>query len=117
MRYMLLIWENETLSGAMTPAEREADLAAHVELADDLRRQGLLLGGDELLPSESAVTIRVRNGKAVSTDGPFAETREQIGGYYLVECDTLEQARAIAARIPTASTGVIEVRPIRDYDG
>lgn len=117
MRYMLLIWENEALSAVMTPAERDADIAEHIELAGNLRMNGSFLGGDELMPSDSAVTIRQRNGQTISTDGPFAETREQIGGYYLVECDTLEEACAIAARIPTARTGVIEVRPIRDHDG
>jgi hypothetical protein len=73
--------------------------------------------GDPLLPSETASTVRVRNGKAVTTDGPFAETREQLGGYYIVECETLEEACGYAARIPGARDGAIEVRPIMEFDG
>lgn len=114
MRYMLLIWENEAISAALSDAERDADIGEHVALADDLRRQGRFVAGDPLLPSETAMTLRVRDGKTITTDGPFAETREQLGGYYIVECDTLDDACAIAARIPTARNGAIEVHPIME---
>lgn len=116
MRYMLLIWENEAISAAQSETEHSADIAEHIALADDLRRHGRFVGGDPLLPSETAMTVRVRNGRTVSTDGPFAETREQLGGYYIVDCETLDEACAIAARIPTAREGAIEVRPIMDLD-
>ncbi|MFX3657996.1 MAG: YciI family protein [bacterium] len=117
MRYMLLIWENEAFSAAQTDAEREAVMAEYVAFTDDVRRQGVLVAGDPLLPSETAITVRHRNGQAVSTDGPFAETREQLGGYYIVDCETLEQACSLAARIPAARDGAIEVRPVMDMNG
>ena len=117
MRYMLLIWENEAISAAQTDAEREAVFAEYRAFTDDVRRQGVLVAGDPLLPSETAMTIRLRNGQAVSTDGPFAETREQLGGYYIVDCETLEQACSLAARIPAARDGAIEVRPVMDMNG
>lgn len=114
MRYMLLIWENEALSAARSAEEQQAVFAEYFKFTDDIRNKGVYRAGDPLLASESATTVRVRDGKTVSTDGPFAETREQLGGYYIVECDTLEEACGYAARIPTARDGAIEVRPIMD---
>jgi hypothetical protein len=117
MRYMLLIWENEAVSAAQSDAERQAVFAEYMTFTSDLRDKDVLRAGDPLLPSETASTIRVRGGKAVTTDGPFAETREQLGGYYIVECETLEEACGHAARIPGARDGAIEVRPIMEFDG
>lgn len=117
MKYMLLIWENEAITAAQSEAEREAVFGEYRTFTDDIRSRGVFQAGDPLLPSETATTVRVRNGKAVSTDGPFAETREQLGGYYIVDCETLEEACGYAARIPTARNGAIEVRPIMDFDG
>lgn len=117
MRYMLLIWENEAISAAQSDAEREAVFAEYMTFTRDIREQGVHRAGDPLLPSETAITVQVRDGRTVSTDGPFAETREQLGGYYIVEFDTLEQACECAARIPGARNGAIEVRPIMEFDG
>jgi hypothetical protein len=117
MRYMLLLWENEAISAAQSKEEREAVFAEYMAFTSDIRAKGVYQAGDPLLPSETASTVRVRNGKAVTTDGPFAETREQLGGYYIVECETLEEACGYAARIPGARDGAIEVRPIMEFDG
>ena len=116
MRYMLLIWENEAISAARTEAEQAAVFDEYRTFTADIRDKKVFRAGDPLLPSETASTVRVREGETVTTDGPFAETREQLGGYYIVECDTLEEACRYAARIPTARDGAIEVRPIMDFD-
>ena len=117
MRYLLLIWENEALSDARSDEERDAVFAESRALTREMRDRGVFQAGDPLLPSETAATVRVRSGETVTTDGPFAETREQLGGYYMVECETLEEACRWAARIPTARDGAIEVRPIMEIDG
>ncbi|HEX7036780.1 MAG TPA: YciI family protein [Pseudomonadales bacterium] len=117
MRYLLLIWENEALSAARSDQENEAVMAEYIALTRDMRERGVFRAGDPLLPSETATTVRVRKGETLTTDGPFAETREQLGGYYIVECETLEEACGWAARIPTARDGAIEVRPILEIDG
>lgn len=117
MRYMLLIWENEAITAAQTEAEQAAVFDEYRAFTTDIRDRGVYRAGDPLMPSETATTVKVRDGRTVSTDGPFAETREQLGGYYIVECDTLEEACGYAARIPTARNGAIEVRPIMEFDG
>jgi hypothetical protein len=114
---MLLIWENEALAAARSDAEQEAVFAEYRAFTTDIRDKGVFQAGDPLLPSETASTVRLRDGKTITTDGPFAETREQLGGYYIVECETLEEACGYAARIPTARDGAIEVRPIMEFDG
>ncbi|MEZ5560156.1 MAG: YciI family protein [Pseudomonadales bacterium] len=116
MRYLLLIWENEAISNTLSEAEQAAMMQEYFAITEDARTSGILLGGDPLLPSETATTVRVRNGAAVSTDGPFAETREQLGGYYMLDCATLDDALAFAARIPAARHGAVEVRPIMELD-
>ncbi len=117
MQYMLLIWENETLTAAKSEAEQQAVFAEYMTFTDDIRKRDVFRAGDPLMPSETATTVKVRNGRTLTTDGPFAETREQLGGYYIVECDTLEEACGYAARIPGARDGAIEVRPIMQMDG
>lgn len=117
MQYMLLIWENEALTAARSEAEQRAVFDEYIRFTDDIRKRNVLRAGDPLMPSETATTIRVRDGRTVTTDGPFAETREQLGGYYIVECETLEDACGYAARIPGARDGAIEVRPIMQMDG
>jgi len=117
MRYMLLIWENEALSAAQSEDEQQGVFAEYMAFTDDIRNKGVHRAGDPLLPSETATTVTVRDGKTVTTDGPFAETREQLGGYYIVECETLEDACGYAARIPGARYGAIEVRPIMEIGG
>ena len=112
MQYLLLIYANEAETGAMDPAEMATMMAEYTDFTKSIVQVGNFKAGDRLKPVSTATTVRVRNGKAMTTDGPFAETREQLGGYYLVEAANLDEATAIAARIPGAKHGSIEVRPI-----
>ena len=112
MQYLLLIYDDEQVWGAMSPEQREAVYAEYKALAQELEAAGELRGGDELQPTSTATSVRVRGGGPLVTDGPFAETREQLGGYFLVEVPDLDRALAIAARIPSARWGTIEVRPL-----
>jgi hypothetical protein len=115
MQYLLLIYSNEALMTKMTPDERGQMTQAYMTFTNEIRASGHHRAGEALQPISTATTVRVREGKAVTTDGPFAETREQLGGFYLVEAKDLDEARAIAARIPSAKFGSIEVRPIRTF--
>jgi hypothetical protein len=112
MQYLLLIYENESQLFAKSPAETTAIMAEYTEFTKGIIQAGQFKAADRLKPTSAASTVRVRNGKVAITDGPFAETREQLGGYYLVEAKNLDEATAIAARIPSAKAGSIEVRPI-----
>jgi len=116
MQYLLLIYRNEAEYGNMSPANRKQLSAEYGVYTQSIIQSGHFKAGDGLQPSTTATTVRVRDGKTLTTDGPFAETREQLGGYYLVEAKDLDAAIAIAARIPGAKTGSIEVRPIMVYD-
>ena len=112
MLYMLLIYANEAEWTAFSGEQQAAVMRDHVALEDDLRCAGKYKGCGALQLTDSATTVRVRDGKTLVTDGPFAETKEQFGGYYLVDAADLDDALAIAARIPTARNGSIEVRPL-----
>ena len=112
MRYLLLIYTQESDWAAMTEAERGAMYGQYMSFTEGIKTSGHYIGGNPLQSVSTATTVRVRDGKSISTDGPFAETREQLGGYYLVEAADLDEATAIAARIPGARIGSIEVRPI-----
>jgi hypothetical protein len=112
MRYALLICGDEKLFEAMTPDVSAAHLAKYGELMEDLGQSGVLQGGERLRPVGDATTVRVRDGEVLSSDGPFAETKEQIGGYFVVDCKDLDAAIEVAARIPGAAIGSVEVRPI-----
>jgi hypothetical protein len=112
MKYMLLIYHEENAWTSHTESERQEIYRQYRELIEELTRDGKYLAGDELQLSATANSVRVREGKAVITDGPFAETREQLGGFFLVETKDRAEANAIAARIPSALTGTIEVRPV-----
>ena len=114
MKYMLLIYAAEN---ACTDAERQHCYAESTELTHELNTRGQYLGANPLQPVATATSVRVREGKRLVTDGPFAETREQLGGYFLVEAKDLDEATKIAARIPSAKTGTIEVRPIHVFAG
>jgi hypothetical protein len=114
MQYLLMIYANEAAMVGVKPADMEAMSEAYAVFTRDIVQSGAFKGGERLHPSTSATTVRVRNGKPLLTDGPFAETREQLVGYYVVEAANLDAATAIAARIPGASTGTIEVRPIAE---
>jgi hypothetical protein len=112
MQYMLLIYDNETAIKSRTQAEMGEIFKAYQEFTQDIVRTGHFKAGDPLQPTNTATTVRSRQGKTMVTDGPFAETKEQLGGYYLIEAKDLDEAIALAARVPSAKYGSIEVRPI-----
>jgi hypothetical protein len=111
MRYLILIYENE----ATTPQD-EAEFGKWMEYTERLKASGCYLGGEALQPTATATTVRRRDGKAMTTDGPFAETKEQLGGFYMVDCKDLDEALRWAADIPSAGRGPVEVRPIVEFD-
>jgi hypothetical protein len=113
MQYLLLIYANESQIAKTDPAVLAAMSNEYMDFTKAIVQGGQFKAGDALKPTSAATTVRVRDGKTVTTDGPFAETREQLGGYYLIEAKDLDQAIGIAARIPGARVGSIEVRPIR----
>jgi len=115
MQYLLLIYEREADWHALSEQERGAIFQEYMAFTQGIMKSGHHRAGDALQPVATATTVRVRNGKTVTTDGPFAETREQLGGYYLVEAQDLDEAIALAARIPAARYGSVEVRPIMVY--
>ena len=116
MQYLLLIYGAENAWTVMSEAERNTMFADYMSFTDDIKKSGHYLGGNPLQPTHTATTVRVRDGKSSTTDGPFAETREQLGGYYLVDAKNLDEATGIAARIPGARLGSIEVRPVMAID-
>jgi len=116
MQYLLMIYRNEAELGKLSPADRKRMTADYGTFTQSIIQSGHFKAGDGLQPSTTATTVRVREGKILTTDGPFAETREQLGGYYLVDAKDLDAAIAIAARIPGATAGSIEVRPVMIYD-
>ena len=115
MQYLLLIYANETEMAARPDAEMTAITADYGAFTQSIVASGAFKAADRLQPASTATTVRARDGKTLLTDGPFAETREQLGGYYLVEAKDLDEATAIAARIPGAKHGSIEVRPVYVY--
>ena len=112
MKYMLLIYQDEKLWNTHTEPERQEIYREYRALIEELTRDGKYLVGDQLQSTSTANSVRVRKNQPLITDGPFAETREQLGGFFLVEAKDLAEANAIAARIPSALTGTIEVRPV-----
>lgn len=116
MQYLLLIYDDEKKWAAMAPAESGALFQEYNQFTDAIKKSGQFVAGEALKPVATATTVRIREGKTLTTDGPFAETKEQLGGFYLVEAKDLDEAIAIAARIPSAKVGSIEVRPILSFD-
>ncbi len=115
MRYMLLIYGDEKAWGKMSEPERGKIFQEYGEFIEGIQKSGAFLAGDPLQPTSTATTVRGKNGKTVTTDGPFAETKEQLGGYFIVEAKNLDEAMSIAARIPSVRVGgSIEVRPIME---
>jgi hypothetical protein len=112
MKYLCLIYSDETRYPKMSPDELTAMMGEYVEFTRSIRASGHHAGGHRLEPTHTATTIRVRNGKVSTTDGPFAETKEQLGGYYMIDARDLNEAIQVASRIPGAKVGSIEVRPI-----
>ena len=117
MQYILLIYENEADAKKRPEAENQKIFGEYFGFSESIRKSGHFKAGEPLEPVATATTVRVKNGKTVKTDGPFAETREQLGGFYIVEAKDLDEAVGIAARIPGARTGSIEVRPIMKIPG
>ena len=109
---MLLIYHDEPSWDALTEAERQQVYVEYRKLREELLAKGQFVTGSQLQPITTATSVRVRDGKELITDGPFAETHEQLGGYFLVEARNLDEATSIAARIPSARTGTVEVRPL-----
>jgi hypothetical protein len=112
MKYMLLIYQDEPSWDAITEAERQQIYLEYRKLRDELTSRGKFVTGSQLQPIATATSVRVRDGKELVTDGSFAETHEQLGGYFLIEAANLDEATAIAGRIPSARTGTVEVRPL-----
>jgi len=110
MKYLCLIYDNE--KRPMSKTEGDAMMGEYFAFTEAIKKSGHYVGGDALQPVSTATSVRVRNGKMVATDGPFAETTEQLGGYYVVDVPGLDEAIELAARIPSARTGTVEVRPI-----
>jgi hypothetical protein len=116
MQYLLMIYQNEVEYAKLDAATSQKMMEEYGKFTQSIIQSGNFKAGDRLRPTTTATTVRVRDGKTLTTDGPFAETREQLGGYYLIEAKDLDTALAIAARIPSARLGAIEVRPIWVYD-
>jgi hypothetical protein len=112
MQYLCLIYQDEAAVRNRSKTELDAVYAEFVEFTQDIRKAGRLLGVNRLQPARTAATVRVRDGNVMATDGPFAETKEQLGGYYLIEARDLNDAIQTAARIPSARFGSVEVRPV-----
>ena len=112
MQYMLLIYDDEQLWETMAEEERNRLLGEYLALTNELREKGAYIAGNPLQPTSTATTVRVRDDEQVVTDGPFAETKEQLGGYYLIDVDSVDEALEWAAKVPSARLGSIEVRPV-----
>ena len=114
MKYMLLVYMNEQ---AMTDEERQHCYVESAQLTQDLNATGQYVAAGPLHPVATATSVRVRDGKRVVTDGPFAETREQLGGYYVIEANDLDEAIAIAEKVPPVKYGTVEIRPVMEIPG
>jgi len=112
MKYLLLIYENEASWAGLPEAEQGKVFQEYMDYTARIRKNGNYVAGEALQPTSTATTVRSKDGKTIATDGPFAETREQLGGFYMVEAKDLDEAIALAAGIPAVRTGSIEVRPI-----
>jgi hypothetical protein len=116
MKFLAIIYNDESSYASATPEQVGAIFQAHGEFGQAATEAGVFAGGEGLQPVATATTVRVRDGERMLTDGPYAETKEQLGGYYLLDCKDLDDALNWAARIPEAKTGSIEVRPVMDYE-
>jgi len=114
MRYLLSIFTDEAAMAAASPEVDAAHMAEYMAFSQEMGERGVLQGGERLHPTSDATTVRVRDGDVLTADGPFAETKEQIGGYFVIDCADLDEAVEIAAKNPGARFGAVEVRPIWD---
>jgi hypothetical protein len=117
MRYLMMICSDEKQIAAASETEGSALLAEYGKFMEKMSKRGVLQGGERLQPTNTAATVQVRNGRVITSDGPFAETKEQLGGYFMVDCKDKDEAIEIASKIPGARLGTIEVRPIWEMDG
>ena len=115
MKYMLLIYTPETLEAGRAPDANEGMMSEYNDFTRETQERKVYQSGEALAPTSAATTMRVRDGKAAVTDGPFAETKEQLGGFYILDCKNLDEALEFAAKIPGARHGSIEVRPVVDF--
>jgi hypothetical protein len=115
MKYLCLIYDDEARRATMSRDEGDRMMKEYFAFTDDIKKSGHMIAGNSLMPTSTATTVRVRNGKLGTTDGPFAETKEQLGGFYMIDAKDLNEAIQVAARIPGARTGSIEVRPIEVF--
>lgn len=116
MRYLCMIYDEEKKLGSMAKSDSDAFMGEYFAFTEGIKKSGHFIGGEALQPVQTATTVRVRNGKMSATDGPFAETKEQLGGYYLITAKDLNDAIQVAAKIPSARLGSVEVRPIQEFD-
>ena len=116
MKYLCLIYDEENKMSAMSKTESDAFMGEYFAFTEGIQKSGHYIGGEALQPVQTATTVRVRNGKVSTTDGPFAETKEQLGGYYLIVARDLNDAIQVAAKIPSARLGSVEVRPIMEFN-
>jgi hypothetical protein len=115
MKYLCLIYDEERKLDAMSKSESEAFMGEYFAFTNQVKESGQYVAGEALQPVKTATTIRVRDGRLLTTDGPFAETTEQLGGFYMIEARDLNEAIQVAARIPSARIGSIEIRPVVDF--
>jgi hypothetical protein len=116
MQYMLLIYGDESSWDDRTEEERGQIFQAYGAFTEELRQSGSMVAGDALQPTQTATTVRVQDGETLTTDGPFAETKEQLGGYYLIQADSLDEAIEWAGKVPGARHGSVEVRPVMVFE-
>jgi hypothetical protein len=116
MKYLCLIYDDEQKMAKMSKEEGDKFMGEYFAFTESSKKSGHYLGGDALHPVHTATTVRIRNGKLSTTDGPFAETKEQLGGFYMIEAKDLNDAIQVASKIPSAKTGSIEVRPVMVFD-
>jgi hypothetical protein len=116
MKYLLLLYGDESQWADATPEDIQLEMDAYVAYEAELREAGALIAGEALEPTHAASTIRIRDGETVQSDGPFAETREQLGGFYLLECRDAADAARWAEKVPAAQGGSVEVRPVMNYE-
>ena len=117
MQYVALIHADEAAWEALSDDERQQAYADYTQLSEDARAAGVMVGGNELAPTAVATTVRIEDGQTIVTDGPYAEVKEALGGYYIFDCASFDDAIAWASRIPAAATGAIEVRPVHVEEG
>lgn len=115
MKYVCLIYDDEKIFETMSPGDSEAIMGEYFGFTEGIKQSGQYVAGEALHPVATATTVRVRNGKLSTTDGPFAETKEQLGGFYLIEAADLNEAIQVAAKIPSARLGSVEIRPVVDF--